>query len=78
VDHNPDSTETAEDLVWFESHAIHGLRFQSSAVMALQGAAKVYIVSLFEATNLAVIHAKRVTIQSKDLALARRLRSERS
>jgi len=54
------------------------LRFQSSAVMALQEAAEAYLVSLFEDTNLAAIHAKRVTIQPKDLNLARRLRGERS
>jgi len=53
------------------------LRFQSSAVMALQEASEGYLVSLFEDTNLAAIHAKRVTIQSKDLTLARRLRGER-
>jgi histone H3/H4 len=41
------------------------LRFQSSAVMALQEAAEAYLVSLFEDTNLAAIHAKRVTIQPK-------------
>ncbi|KAF9237092.1 histone H3 [Melanogaster broomeanus] len=52
------------------------LRFQSSAVMALQEAAEAYLVSLFEDTNLAAIHAKRD--QPKDLALARRLRGERS
>ncbi|KAJ7052319.1 histone-fold-containing protein, partial [Mycena amicta] len=54
------------------------LRFQSSVVMALQEAAEAYLVSLFEDTNLAAIHAKRVTIQPKHLALARRLRGERS
>lgn len=92
------------------------LRFQSSAVMALQEAAEAYLVSLFEDTNLAAIHAKRTFIvssphhsdvycaypcrcydvryqdthglacitdespcsQPKDLALARRLRGERS
>ncbi|GAA5932334.1 hypothetical protein JCM10213_005292 [Rhodosporidiobolus nylandii] len=53
------------------------LRFQSSAVMALQEAAEAYLVSLFEDTNLAAIHAKRVTIQPKDIQLARRLRGER-
>ena len=37
-----------------------------------------YFVPLFEDTNLAAIHAKRVMIQSKDLALAQRLRGERS
>ncbi|KAA1089882.1 hypothetical protein PGTUg99_026476 [Puccinia graminis f. sp. tritici] len=32
-----------------------------------------YLVSLFQDTNLAAIHAKRVTIQPKDIQLARRL-----
>ncbi|KAK0468371.1 histone-like type 2 [Desarmillaria tabescens] len=54
------------------------LRFQSSAILALQEASEAYLVSLFEDTNLAAIHAKRVTIQPKDLALARRLRGERT
>ncbi|OMH80175.1 histone H3 [Zancudomyces culisetae] len=53
------------------------LRFQSSAIGALQEAAEAYLVSLFEDTNLAAIHAKRVTIQPKDIQLARRLRGER-
>ena len=35
------------------------LCFQSSAVMALQEATEAYLVSLFEDTNLAAIHAKR-------------------
>ena len=59
-------------------HAQTDLRFQSSAVMALQEASEAYLVSLFEDANLAAVHAKRVTIQPKDLALARRLRGERS
>ena len=54
------------------------LRFKSSAIGALQEASEAYLVSLFEDTNLAAIHAKRVTIQPKDIALARRLRGERS
>ncbi|EGN96296.1 hypothetical protein SERLA73DRAFT_185971 [Serpula lacrymans var. lacrymans S7.3] len=54
------------------------LRFQSSALMALQEASEAYLISLFEDTNMAAIHAKRVTIQPKDLALARRLRGERN
>ena len=53
------------------------LRLGPSAAMVLQEAAEAYLVSLFEDTNLAAIHAKRVTIQPKDLALARRLRGER-
>jgi len=68
----------AELLMTMLSLTQTDLRFQSSAVMALQEAAEAYLVSLFEDTNLAAIHAKRVTIQPKDLALARRLRGERS
>jgi histone H3 len=53
------------------------LRFQSSAVLALQEASESYIVSLFEDTNLCAIHAKRVTIMPKDMQLARRIRGDR-
>ncbi|KAI1722395.1 core histone h2A/H2B/H3/H4 domain-containing protein [Ditylenchus destructor] len=52
------------------------IRFQSSSVMALQEAAEAYLVGLFEDANFCAIHAKRVTIMAKDLALARRLRAE--
>nr|XP_003416455.2 uncharacterized protein LOC100666562 [Loxodonta africana] len=54
------------------------LRFQSSAVMALQEACEAYLVGLFEDTNLCAIHAKRVTIMPKDIQLARRIRGERA
>ena len=50
------------------------LRFQATAIVALQEATEAYMVSLFEDTNLAAIHAKRVTIMGKDIALAKRLR----
>ena len=54
------------------------LRFQGSAVLALQEAAEAYLVGLFEDTNLCAIHAKRVTIMPRDIQLARRIRGERS
>ena len=53
------------------------LRFQSSAVLALQEASESYLVGLFEDTNLCAIHAKRVTIMPKDIQLARRIRGEK-
>ncbi len=53
------------------------LRFQSSAVMALQEASEAYLVGLFE-DILCAIHAKRVTIMPKDIQLARRIRGERA
>lgn len=52
------------------------LRFQSSALMALQEAAEAYLVQLFEDTVLCAIHAKRVTIMPRDMRLARRIRGE--
>lgn len=54
------------------------LRFQASAIMALQEAAEAYLVGLFEDSNLLAIHAKRVTIMAKDMQLARRIRGERA
>ncbi|PVD26289.1 hypothetical protein C0Q70_13959 [Pomacea canaliculata] len=50
------------------------LRFENSAIGALQVACEAYLVGLFEDTNLCAIHAKRVTIIPKDMQLARRFR----
>ena len=52
-------------------------RFQSLAILAIQEACEAYLVGLFEDTNLCAIHARRVTIQPKDMQLARRIRGER-
>jgi histone H3 len=52
------------------------LRFQASAIAAMQEASEAYLVGLFEDTNLCAIHAKRVTIMQKDMKLARRIRGE--
>jgi histone H3 len=54
------------------------LRFQSSALLALQEAGEAYLVSLFEDANLCALHCKRVTIMPKDIDLARRIRGERA
>ncbi|TRY64161.1 hypothetical protein TCAL_03596 [Tigriopus californicus] len=51
-----------------------GLRFQSAALMALQEAAEAFLVFVFEDTLLCCIHAKRVTIMTKDMILAQRIR----
>ena len=53
------------------------LRFQTSAILALQEASEAYLVHLFENANLAAIHAKRVTIMPRDMQLARRIRGDR-
>lgn len=48
--------EIAQDV-----SSIQDLRFRSSAIGAIQEAAEAYLVSFFEDTNSAAIHAKRVT-----------------
>lgn len=53
------------------------LRWQASALLALQEATEGYAVSLLSDANLCAIHAKRTTLMSKDLQLARRIRGER-
>jgi histone H3 len=53
------------------------LRWQATALFAIQEAAESYLVNLFEDTNLCALHAKRVTIMCKDMQLARRIRGER-
>jgi len=52
------------------------IRFQSTALLALQEASEAYLVTLFEDTNLLAIHAGRQTIMVKDIKLARRIRGD--
>mmetsp|Transcript_9302 Transcript_9302/g.16446 ORF Transcript_9302/g.16446 Transcript_9302/m.16446 type:complete len:189 (+) Transcript_9302:108-674(+) len=50
------------------------LRIGPEARMALQEAAEAHLVGLFEDTQHCAIHGKRVTVMTKDMSLARRLR----
>ncbi|KAJ7342918.1 histone-fold-containing protein [Mycena albidolilacea] len=52
------------------------IRFQSSALLALQEAAESFIVSLIEDTMLAALHGKCITIQPKDMVLVLRIRGD--
>ena len=54
------------------------LRWQGSAILALQEATESFAVGLLSDANLCALHANRVTIFSKDIQLARRLRGERA
>jgi histone H3 len=49
-------------------------RFQTPALLALQEASEAFMIRLFEDANLCAMHSRRVTIQPKDLMLARRIR----
>ena len=52
------------------------VRFQSTAIAALQEAAENFIVGLFEDIYLLAIHAKRVTVMLRDIRLALRIRED--
>ena len=52
------------------------IRWQSNTIMAIQEASEHYLVRLFEDTNLCAIHARRVTIQPKDMFLVRSIVAE--
>lgn len=54
-----------------------GLRFQLTAVVALQETAESYLVDRFQDCNYSAIHATRVTVAPKDMQFARRIRGER-
>ena len=52
------------------------VRFQSTAMTALQEAAQNFIVGLFEDVNLLAVHAKRATLMPFDVRLALRIRGD--
>ena len=51
-------------------------RITADALEALHAAAEVYLVSVLEASNLLALHAGRVTLQPRDIQLARRIRGD--
>ncbi|CAG2171783.1 unnamed protein product [Oppiella nova] len=50
------------------------IRWQSTALLAMQEAAEAYLIGVFEDTNVVAINAKRVTIMARDLKVVRRIR----
>ena len=52
------------------------VRFQSTALAALQEAAENFSVGLFEDVNLLAVHAKRVTVMPHDIGLALWIRGD--
>ena len=51
-------------------------RFQLTAIEALQEAAELYLVYLFEDSQVLACHCKRVTVTAKDMWVVRRIRGE--
>ena len=53
------------------------VKFRNAAYMALQEATEMYIVRLMEESMLCAVHGGRVTVMSKDMKLAIRIRGTR-
>ena len=53
-----------------------GLRWQATAIMALQEAMEDYLVNLFCDCVIEAIHGRRVTVMPKDIHITRRIRGE--
>ena len=51
-------------------------RYSYGAIDAVQQCVESYMVGLFEDTQLCAVHAKRMTVMTKDMRLARRIRGE--
>lgn len=56
----------------------YGLRFSEEAFRLLQYYVESYLNEVFEDAVIAAIHAKRQTVQPKDIQIARRIRDERA
>ena len=54
------------------------LHFTAGCIAVLQETAEVYLVGLFEDTNLCMIQARRVTIIPKDVQLTRHICGEQT
>ena len=52
------------------------VRFQSTALAALQEAAENFLVGLFKDVNLLAVHAKKVTVMPRYIRLALRIRGD--
>ena len=57
----------------FEKTLGYQLRFQSTALLALQEGSEAYLVNMFSQCNDICLHGNRVTLQVKDIRLWKRL-----
>ena len=53
------------------------MRWAKGAIEAIHEAAENYLVSLLTDANILAIHARRITVQPRDIQLARRIRGNR-
>ena len=53
------------------------IRFQASAIGAIQEGTEAYLIGLLEDTQLEAIHGRRITIMPKDIHIAHRIQGEK-
>ena len=70
-------TINPEELTEAEKERCFVIWWAVGAVYALHEASEDYLVTLLEDANLLAIHAKHVTLQPRDIQLARRIRGDR-
>ena len=70
-------TINPEELTEAEKERCFVPRWAVGAVNALQEALEDYLVTLLEDANLLDIHARCVTLQPRDIQLARRIQGDR-
>ena len=73
--HRPFS-QLVREIAQLVRPGVDEFRWELKGMLALQEAAEMWLVGLFEDVNLCAIHAKRVTIMPRDMQLARRLRGD--
>ena len=70
-------TINPEELTEAEKERCFVPRWSVGAVDALHEASEDYLITLLEDANLLAIHAKHVTLQPRDIQLARRMRGDK-
>ena len=66
-----------EDLSDKAKETCYVPRWTAGAIDALHEASEDYLVTLLEDANFLAIHARRVTVQPRDIQLARRIRGDK-
>ena len=74
---NRKRTINPEELTDAEKERCYVPRWAVGAIDALHEAAEDYLVTILEDANLLAIHARHVTLQPRDIQLARRIRGDK-
>ena len=71
------ATINPEELSDRQKETCYVPRWSKGALDALHEGAEDYLVTLLEDANLLAIHARRVTVQPRDIQLAHRIRGDK-